>query len=65
MREYLKGIMLECEYPDEAVEYLLSSFDKLWEKCPDELIRLIAEYEESHDIDYTGNHPDQRRRLHR
>ena len=49
MREYLKGIMLECEYPDEAVEYLLSSFDKLWEKCPDELIRLIAEYEESHD----------------
>lgn len=54
MREYLKGIMLECEYPDEAVEYLLSSFDKLWEKCPDELIRLIAEYEESHDIDYTS-----------
>ena len=54
MREYLRGIMLECEYPNNAAEYLLSSFDKLMAKCSDELTGLISAYEKSYNIDYTA-----------
>lgn len=51
MREYLEGFMTEFSYPNEAICELLSAYDAL--NVTEELGALIAEYENSYDIDYT------------
>lgn len=52
MRKYLLEFMAECDYPAKATADILSAFDKLTSACHDELFALVAEYEDSFDIDY-------------
>ena len=54
MRDYLYAFMTECEYPTDAIDVLLSAYDRLSSECPTELSSLIAEYDASYDIDYLG-----------
>ena len=53
MREYLEGFMAECDYPNEAITELLSAFDKIVSVSGDRLYSLLADYDNSYNIDYT------------
>jgi len=52
MREYLKGFLLECEYPSAATQELMFAYDKIAANSKDDFEKLISEYEKSYDIDY-------------
>ena len=53
MREYLEAFMTECDYPKEAVCELLSAFDTIVISSAEELYSLLADYDNSYNIDYT------------
>ena len=52
MRLYIENFLTEYEYPDSAIQVLISDYDKLILNCKNDFEALILEYENRYDIDY-------------
>ena len=51
--EYMKGFMQDFQYPAEAIDFLLLSYDKIW---ANESAKIL--FEQCIDIDLFPNLPD-------
>ena len=51
MRSYIDSFMRECDYPEDAIPFLLDAYDKIISSS-DGLLCLVAEYEADYKIDY-------------
>ena len=52
MRRYIENFFKEYEYPQNAITELLCAYDRITSRHNSDFEALIAEYENSYDIDY-------------